>query len=255
MKKQSALMAVCTVIQVLAAVLFGIFNFCQTQLMNSLEKNSLNRGLFIGTAVFLLMHLLAELLENYARESSFAKISAGIKREAARAFLSQNMQAHAQKSGEQHISFLSNEVSAVLNQYFYLRLYERKQLAVFFVSLCTLFLLSWQCGFAVLLSAVCFGTGLHFAGEKLKEKQQLLQSKKAVLLKLELLSVGQNMMLYILILIVGGILAAKGLLGVGVFVSAAELSVLALNEWSVISRMHARVKGRKVKVSMTAFSK
>lgn len=62
-------------------------------------------------------------------------------------------------------------------------------------------------------------------------------------LGVESLSVGQNMMIYILIMLVGGWLAMKGALGVGIFVMAAELSIQVLNEWSSITRLHTQIKG------------
>lgn len=51
------------------------------------------------------------------------------------------------------------------------------------------------------------------------------------------------MIMYILILIGGGLLAQKGMAGIGVFVSAAELSVQALNEWTSITRLYSLVRG------------
>lgn len=60
---------------------------------------------------------------------------------------------------------------------------------------------------------------------------------------LETLGIGQNMLIYIIILIVGGGLAYVGRTGLGVFVSAASLSVQALNQWSMLARVRVAVKG------------
>lgn len=62
-------------------------------------------------------------------------------------------------------------------------------------------------------------------------------------LVLETLGVGQNMLIYMLVLVVGAALAYDGMAGVGVFLSAAELSVQALNEWSLLSRVIVKLKG------------
>ena len=62
-------------------------------------------------------------------------------------------------------------------------------------------------------------------------------------LGMETLGIGQNMLIYILILIVGGWLACMGRTGLGVFISAASLSVQALNQWSMLSRIHVARKG------------
>lgn len=51
------------------------------------------------------------------------------------------------------------------------------------------------------------------------------------------------MIMYTLILIAGGLLTQKGMTGIGVFVSAAELSVQALGEWTSITRLYTLVRG------------
>lgn len=73
-------------------------------------------------------------------------------------------------------------------------------------------------------------------------------------LGIETLGVGQNMLIYILILIVGGGLAYSGRVGLGVFVSAAELSVQALNQWSMLSRIRVKIKGvEQLKRDLSAY--
>lgn len=62
-------------------------------------------------------------------------------------------------------------------------------------------------------------------------------------LRVESLSVGQNMMIYILVMLVGGWLAMQGAVGVGLFVIAAELSIQTLNQWSAITRLSTQIKG------------
>lgn len=59
----------------------------------------------------------------------------------------------------------------------------------------------------------------------------------------ESLSVGQNMMIYLLIMLIGGWLAMEGAVGVGIFVMAAELSVQTLNEWTSVTNLSTRIKG------------
>lgn len=65
-------------------------------------------------------------------------------------------------------------------------------------------------------------------------------------LGVESLSVGQNMMIYILVMLVGGWFAMRGAVGVGLFVMAAELSVRTLNEWSSIARLSTQIKGAQL---------
>lgn len=76
-----------------------------------------------------------------------------------------------------------------------------------------------------------------------QEVEKKLYDYRLVQLGAETLGIGQNMMIYILILIVGGGLAYGGRTGLGVFVSAAGLSVQALNQWSMLSRIRVKIKG------------
>lgn len=75
-----------------------------------------------------------------------------------------------------------------------------------------------------------------------RASEQAGKRYKAALNNLETLGAGQNMLIYIFILIAGGLLASKGVVGVGVFVSAAELSVQALSAWSTIMKLYPIVK-------------
>ena len=163
-----------------------------------------------------------------------------------------------------------------------------KLMLQFGATFVTLFVISWQCGFAVTVAAVGFGAVIRSLSGKLTKKQQQVQEEKAafvdtlvelhegyeeirlnqmealaednfseankaleeaqydyrlIQLGVESLGIGQNMLIYILILIVGGGLAYEGLTGLGVFVSAAELSVQALNQWSMFSRIRVKIKG------------
>lgn len=70
-------------------------------------------------------------------------------------------------------------------------------------------------------------------------------SYQAALIRLESFNVSGNILIYLLILIIGCSLAHRNLVGIGVFISAAELSVQALNQYAVISRLYAKVKGSK----------
>lgn len=76
-----------------------------------------------------------------------------------------------------------------------------------------------------------------------QEVEKTLYDYRLTQLGAETLGIGQNMFIYILILIVGGGLAYGGLMGLGLFVSAAELSVQALNQWSMLSRIRGKMKG------------
>lgn len=275
-------------LQVLNALLFGGLMYCQTLLIGGLEHDSLNRPELMRTIFFLASYLLSEILENYVRESTYAMCCAETKAKAAKVFLSENMHDHAGKNDEQHISFFSNEISAVLEQNLYLRLYVQRQIIMFLFSLLTLFAVAKACSLAVTLAAALFGAAIHLLSRKLKDQQGWLQDKKAVFVerlmdlhqgfeeihinqmemlaeqdftqansdaeqaqyeykislgRLEVLGVGQNMIMYTLILVAGGLLAQKGVVGIGVFVSAAELSVQALGEWTSIARLYTLVRG------------
>lgn len=76
-----------------------------------------------------------------------------------------------------------------------------------------------------------------------KSLEKTLYDYRLAQLGIETLGVGQNMLIYILILIIGGGLAYSGRTGLGIFVSAAELSVQALNQWSMLSRIRVKIKG------------
>ncbi len=82
----------------------------------------------------------------------------------------------------------------------------------------------------------------EFDGINRREERAALDYH-AGLLSVELMGIGQNMAVYILILVVGGWLAMGGMVGLGVLLSAAELSVQALGAWSMLTRLWGRVKG------------
>ncbi len=67
----------------------------------------------------------------------------------------------------------------------------------------------------------------EFDGVNRREERAALDYQ-AGLLGVELMGIGQNMAVYTLILVVGGLLAMRGMAGLGVLISAAELSVQAL---------------------------
>ena len=82
----------------------------------------------------------------------------------------------------------------------------------------------------------------EFDGVNRREERAALDYQ-AGLLGVELMGIGQNMAVYTLILVVGGLLAMQGMAGLGVLISAAELSVQALGAWSMLTRLWGHVKG------------
>lgn len=87
-----------------------------------------------------------------------------------------------------------------------------------------------------------------------KSLEKTLYDYRLVQLGIETMGIGQNMLIYILILVVGGGLAYSGRVGLGVFVSAAELSVQALNQWSMLSRIRVKIKGtEQLKKNLDAY--
>ena len=70
-------------------------------------------------------------------------------------------------------------------------------------------------------------------------------SYQSSLLNIEIVATAQNLLIYILVLIVGGYLASNDIVGVGVFVSAAELSSLILNSWATVTQMYPLMRGSK----------
>ncbi len=300
MKNQKRVMAGITCLQVFAALFFGGLMYCQSLLIGGLEHSVLKRPELACTAFFLLAYMLAEIFENYVRERLYAALCAETRGRAAGAFLGEDMCAHGEKTDEQHISFLSNEVSAVLEQNLYLRLYVRKQIILFCFSVLTLFVVAREYSIVVVFAAALFGAAIRLASGRLDKGQRLVQDKKAAFVerlmelyrgfeeihinqieklaaqdftqanadveeaqyryrislgRLEVLGVGQNMIMYILILIAGGMLAGKGAAGIGVFVSAAELSVQALGEWTAVTRFYTMVRGSAgLKKELDAFT-
>jgi len=275
-------------IQLVTAVLYSSFVYAQTILIDRLGSGTIRYKLFLIPVVLLILYIAASLAEQFIRERIYMRYAARVKKDAARAFLYRDPQAHTALSDEQHVSFFSNEIVTVNLQYLYLSLYRSKQLIMFCLSLLTLVFIAWQCGVAIFLAAFCFSGVIRAFGTRLADRQQELQVSKDVFaeklmtlyqgyeelhvnqmeriaerefndangtverdlyrcrmsaLGAESLSVGQNMMIYILVMLVGGWLAMQGAVGVGLFVMAAELSVQALNEWSSITRMNIRIKG------------
>lgn len=275
-----------TFLQFLTTIIYLGFVFFQTRLISGLEKNILKYSFLLVTFLLLALYILLELWENFTREYEYAVCSGKTKELAARAFAYQAAEAH-RKTEDMYISYFSNEISAVLTQNLYVRLFLQKQLIMIGLSFCMLFMLARVCSMIVLFSAVFFGVLIHVLGKKLPEKQHEIQNEKAgflerllelhkgvheihinqmedlaeqefaransclersqfryrsLLLNIETMAVGQNMLIYILILISGGILASNGIVGIGVFVSAAELSVQILNGWSVVMDFYSIVK-------------
>lgn len=276
------------VIQAFSALAICAFVYLQMCLISDLEVETLNGHLALLTAAALAISIALELVEAHSRGRLFATFSAEVKSRTAKTFLRQSAQSHGAKSDEEHMAFFLGKVDTVLNQYFYIGLYGMKLMLQFGATFVTLFVISWQCGFAVTVAAVGFGAVIRSLSGKLTKKQQQVQEEKAafvdtlvelhegyeeirlnqmealaednfseankaleeaqydyrlIQLGVESLGIGQNMLIYILILIVGGGLAYEGLTGLGVFVSAAELSVQALNQWSMFSRIRVKIKG------------
>ena len=63
--------------------------------------------------------------------------------------------------------------------------------------------------------------------------------------RVQSITVAQNMMIYILILLIGSFLAIRGIVGIGVFVSCAELSVFIINSWNSIQNLYIKRQGSK----------
>lgn len=63
------------------------------------------------------------------------------------------------------------------------------------------------------------------------------------ILRVELVNVGNNMLIYIAVIVTGSLLALKGFVGIGIIISGAELAVQILNAWSRIVVIQARIKG------------
>ena len=275
-------------LQLLSALFSCAFVYMQMQLISDLEMEKISGRLAVVTVITLICMIILELFESYRRGREYAVFSVRVKERAAQAFLGQPAWKYGDNSNEEHLSFFSNDVNTVLNQYFYMILYGMKMLIQFSTTFLTLFVISWQCGLAVIMAAVGFGVVIRFFSESLSIKQQKVQEKKAdfvdtlvelhegyeelhlnqmeqlaeehftetnkaleqtqyhfrlAKLRMEILGIGQNMLIYILILIIGGILTYRGKTGIGVFVSAAGLSVQALNQWSLLSRIWVCIKG------------
>ncbi len=275
-------------LQLLSALVSCAFVYMQMQLISDLEMEMISGKLAVVTVITLMSMIILELLESYMRGREYAVFSAQVKERATQTFLGQPAWKYGDKTNEEHLSFFSNDVNVILNQYFYMILYGMKMLIQFSTTFLLLFAISWQCGLAVIMATVGFGVMIRFFSKSLSIKQQKVQEEKAVFvdtlvelhegyeelhlnqmellaeehfketnialeqtqydfrlakLRMEILGIGQNMLIYILILIIGGILACGGRTGIGVFVSAAELSVQALNQWSLLSRIWVCIKG------------
>lgn len=76
-----------------------------------------------------------------------------------------------------------------------------------------------------------------------KKLEQAQYDYSSRILRVELLNVGNNMLIYILVIVVGALLALKGYVGIGIIISGAELAIQILNTWSVIVTIRARIKG------------
>lgn len=64
--------------------------------------------------------------------------------------------------------------------------------------------------------------------------------------RVQSVTVAQNMLVYILILLIGSFLAIRGIVGIGVFVSCAELSVFIINSWNSIQNLYIKRQSSKV---------
>lgn len=276
-----------TLLQALLAIVFSVFAYLQMQLISGLGEGRVDTSFAIQTALLFVLYVGLDLREDYLRGSVYAKLSAEMKTDAARAFLTDSFQNHSRKTAEEHISYFTGEVDAVLNQHFYFSLYQPKLLFQFATGFAVLLVISWQCGLAVTVAVVGFALIIRLFSKKIAAKQRRVQENKAVFVDtlselhngyeeihlnqmqhlaeedfassnvaleqaqydyrlaqsaVETLGVGQNMLIYMLILIVGGMLAYHGYTGLGVFVSAATLSVQLLNHWSLLSRIKASQK-------------
>lgn len=92
-----------TALQALSALIFVGFTYYRTRMIDALGSNRIDHSVPIITTVLLLLFLMLEIFEHHIREKEFAKQSARVKSEAARAFLTQSMAAHAEKNEEQQL--------------------------------------------------------------------------------------------------------------------------------------------------------
>lgn len=274
------------VLQLLSALSFTGYVYTQTLMISELENNSINYILIITTVVLLVVYVTMELLENMCREQEYAGCCYRTKVMAAQSYM-QHKNDDSSKTSEQFISYFTNEISTILEQNVYLRLFVQKQIIMVGLSFCLLLVLTSAGSILVFISAVFFGVCINYLGKNLPQKQRLVQEAKTAFLDelLELhngvgeihinqmedlaendfarandrveqeikkyrsnvlstsvLAVAQNMLIYIIVLICGGILAEEGYVGVGVFISAAELSVQVLNGWSIVAKIYPIVK-------------
>lgn len=63
---------------------------------------------------------------------------------------------------------------------------------------------------------------------------------------IDTLTVSQNILVYLAILLIGALLASKGMVGIGIFVSCAEASIMAINSWGTVQNLYVQRQGGKV---------
>ena len=291
MKQLTRISMIITLLQMVTAVVFGCFTYFQTKLMDVLGEGNASVRLAILTLVLMMGYLFLEFTEQYVREKKVADVSIAIKTESAKAYFQNGNETYLRKNEEQHLSYFTNQIDAVLQQNIYLRFYLQKQFAMIVISVVMLLIISAECSLVIGAVAIVFGLIVHKSSEKLTKKQQDIQGKSATFLTyiselyegyqeihvnqletlaeeeagkanqsmedslqeyrrtalgIETMGIGLNMCIYILILVIGGVLALHGKVGIGVFIVASELSVQILNEWSMIMRLYTLVRGSRV---------
>lgn len=78
--------------------------------------------------------------------------------------------------------------------------------------------------------------------ESCRETEQARYHYMRGTLRTEVMTVGNNMMIYLLILALGGLLALNGMTGLGILISGAELAVSALNQWVNVVKVITKIR-------------
>ena len=87
----------------------------------------------------------------------------------------------------------------------------------------------------------------YWAMREFSKKNELMENAKyryqRMIDRVQSITVSQNMTVYIFILLIGASLSVRGLVGIGIFISCAELSVFIINSWSSMQNLYIKRKG------------
>lgn len=179
--KRRGLLAAALLTAALSSLFLSAFTLVQAEVINSMETGNTSRTLLILCISCFLFTFLFSLADSYLSEKLYCGLSIGFKNDLLRKFLAQQPSDYGEKPHSEHLSFLTNEVNAVLAKYFYMAISIMKQVILMLISLSALLFANFRLGLVLIAVSLIFLLLTKRAGGKLTQAQDSFQKQNQLL--------------------------------------------------------------------------